>query len=375
MDRVYDYTVIGAGPAGIIAVVKILETLFNTTPEVVAANRLAKKIVWVDPQFNIGAFGEQWRNVPGNTTASKYRAVYEDMFAVLNAYGIHSPELTSFSLYSEHSEYPSLLKVAAEPLRWMTQALESLVTPLAGHATEILRRAGGLEIHMAEGPSFFSKRCILAIGAKAKPLSLRDEDSRKIIPLEMALDYDLLRTFVFNHPAILKSSVLVQGSSHSAALAVWNLLACGTKVKQIMNKPYLYYSTYKNDQGISCSINENTGLKGQVAQFTRDLEVGTIYPNQWSYDIIANDQAVDYSHYSHVVLAIGLEAVDSLSIHGVSSSRIHYDYQTTRTEVPGVFVVGVGYPPQASDGSKNVGISKFWPDMGRVVSYWQESGV
>lgn len=366
-----EYTVIGAGPAGIIAVVRILEALLNTTPDVMTAKKLAKKVCWIDPKFNVGAFGEQWRHVPGNTTASKYRVVYDDIFVILNAYGVCLPDLTSFVLYSEDTEYPSLLETAAEPLRWITTVLQSLVTPMIGQVREILRSENGLEIHLSSNSIAQSKKCILAIGAKAKCMPVNDIDNLKIIPLEVALDHALLKSFVAAQKGILNFPVLVQGSSHSAALAVWNLLGCGVTVKQIMNKPYLYYEKHKDSKGILQTFHENTGLKGQVAEFTRALEAKTIYPQHWSYEILPQDHILDYSGYNYIVSAIGLEPVDSLSIQGVSSSRIHYDHYTTRTEMPGVFAVGVGHPPQAEDGSKNVGISKFWPDMGKVISYWQ----
>lgn len=365
-----EYTVIGAGPAGIIAVVRILEALLNTTPNVMTAKKLAKNISWIDPEFKVGAFGQEWRHVPGNTTASKYRAVYQDMLSILNAYGIRAPDLSAFALYSEETEYPSLLETAAEPLRWMTAALQPLVTPIRGQASEILGAINDFQIHLASGETLHAKKCILALGGRAKNLLLPDVDKGKIIPLEIALDRDVLKSFVVKQPEMIHSTVLVQGSSHSAALAVWNLLACGMTVKQIMNKPYRYHSMRKNSNGILCSVNENTGLKGAVAQFTRALEAKTIYPHQWSYDILSLDKPMDYSPYDYIISAIGLEPIDSLFIQGVNSSRIHYDHHTTRTEIPGIFAIGVGYPLAAEDGSKNVGISKFWPDIGKVISKW-----
>jgi len=367
---VNEYTVIGAGPAGILAVVRILQALLNTTPNIITAKKFAKKVCWIDPQFKVGAFGQEWRHVPGNTTASKYRAVYDDIFAILNVYGITSPDLNSFALYSEDREYPSLLETAAEPLRWMTAALQPLVTPMTGQAIEILGAINDFQIHLVSGEILHAKKCILALGGRAKNLLLPDADKGKIIPLEIALDRALLKKFVTRQADTIHSAVLVQGSSHSAALAVWNLLACGISVKQIMNKPYRYYAMQQNSHGMACSVNENTGLKGAVAHFTRALEAKTVYSHQWSYDILSSDQPLDYSPYDYIISAIGLEPADSLSIQGVSSARLRYDHHTTRTEIPGVFAIGVGHPLAAEDGSKNVGISKFWPDIGRVISHW-----
>ncbi len=193
-----------------------------------------------------------------------------------------------------------------------------------------------------------------------------------MIRLEIALDIKRLKQYIVHNPDIFKSCVLVQGSSHSAALVVWNLLECGVQVKQIMNKPYAYYSRRKNADGSLQIYHENDGLKGKVAEFTRKLQANEIYADKWSYEIVSPGNVVDYTLFSRIIAAIGFQPVNTLMINGISSAKIKYNLHTTETEVPGVFAVGVGYPPEAADGSKNVGISKFWPDLGEAVSVWQE---
>jgi hypothetical protein len=370
LKMTYEYTVVGGGPAGILAIVRILEKLLQTESTLDNALHAAKKICWVDNGFNVGAFGEQWKNVPGNTNSSKYKTVYKDMLNILNIYGVASPTC-QFDLDLEAPDYPSLLKTAAAPLRWMTEQLMQLIIPIKGNVTKIISADQGLQLYIqtAEKPLKIStKRSILAIGGLPKELPLSNEEAYKCIPLEIALDLDLMKKFIDAHPDLLKKCVLVQGSSHSAALAVWNLLACGATVKQVMNKPYFYYRVEKDLKGVSHVYHENDGLKGKVAEFTRELETGKIYADKWSCEIRTHENITNYSDYSYMIFAIGLKAANTLTINGISSIDLHYNLQTSETEVCGVFVVGAGHPPAASDGSKNVGISKFWPDMGKTMN-------
>lgn len=63
----FDWAVIGAGPAGIAAVGKLLD-----------AGVAPKRLAWIDPAFAVGDFGTKWRNVSSNTKVKKvinfYRA-------------------------------------------------------------------------------------------------------------------------------------------------------------------------------------------------------------------------------------------------------------------------------------------------------------
>jgi cation diffusion facilitator CzcD-associated flavoprotein CzcO len=58
---IYQWAVIGAGPAGIAAVGKLLDTGIDQ-----------KSILWIDPNFTVGDFGTLWRNVPGNTKVKTF---------------------------------------------------------------------------------------------------------------------------------------------------------------------------------------------------------------------------------------------------------------------------------------------------------------
>ena len=58
MHKIFSWGVIGAGPAGIATVGKLLD---KGIP--------AHDILWVDPYFQVGDFGRLWSQVSSNTRA------------------------------------------------------------------------------------------------------------------------------------------------------------------------------------------------------------------------------------------------------------------------------------------------------------------
>lgn len=60
------WAVIGAGPAGIAAIGQLLDK--HIPPE---------KIVWIDPDFNVGDFGSKWSKVSSNTSVKLFNQFYQ----------------------------------------------------------------------------------------------------------------------------------------------------------------------------------------------------------------------------------------------------------------------------------------------------------
>ena len=57
----YQWAVVGAGPAGIAAVGKLLDQGIEPT-----------EILWLDLQFKVGDLGAYWQNVSSNTTVQLF---------------------------------------------------------------------------------------------------------------------------------------------------------------------------------------------------------------------------------------------------------------------------------------------------------------
>ena len=58
----YEWAVIGAGPAGIATLGKLLDYGVDK-----------RKIVWIDPEFTVGDFGAKWGQVSSNTKVSRFQ--------------------------------------------------------------------------------------------------------------------------------------------------------------------------------------------------------------------------------------------------------------------------------------------------------------
>src|SRR5436190_16890429 len=59
-SRSYQWAIVGAGSAGIIALAVLLENNISPT-----------EIIWFDPEFKVGRIGKYYRNVPANSRAQE----------------------------------------------------------------------------------------------------------------------------------------------------------------------------------------------------------------------------------------------------------------------------------------------------------------
>src|SRR5271167_1126128 len=104
------WAVIGAGPAGIAAVGRLLDN-----------GILAKEIAWIDPYFAAGDIGRKWRAVSSNTKVSLFLSFFNSSPAFRFAEG------PGFALEEVEPEETCPLAVVADPLVWISQHLCSRV--------------------------------------------------------------------------------------------------------------------------------------------------------------------------------------------------------------------------------------------------------
>src|SRR6188474_862583 len=62
----FNWAVIGAGPAGIAAIGKLIDHGIDP-----------KTIAWIDPEFKVGDFGTKWHNVYSNTKVKLFTRFYQ----------------------------------------------------------------------------------------------------------------------------------------------------------------------------------------------------------------------------------------------------------------------------------------------------------
>ena len=119
----YAWTVIGAGPAGIAAVGKLLDK--GIAPE---------KIAWIDPAFAAGDLGQKWRSVSSNTIAGTFLSFlnHSDAFRFSEA-----PPLP---LQEVDPDETCLLALVAQPLVWITEHLRERVDVFETTATDLRLR-------------------------------------------------------------------------------------------------------------------------------------------------------------------------------------------------------------------------------------------
>ena len=360
-----EYVVIGSGPAAICAVAK----LYGSG---VAGN----KIIWVDPQFKVGDFGTKLSigsSVPGNTTVESYQKVNNAIYTLIPACAPTVKEITQFEMTSLASDTTCSLRVAAQPLQYITNNLRMLVHSVEGTVSAIDETKDGIRLDIKSTDSTtrcaLAKRVILAVGAEPRTMQLPNHVT-KIDPNVTFIESELKR-YLNENPNI--KTVAVIGSSHSAALATMHLLQAGIAVKQFMNKEYKFATPTTTSDGTRYTQFDNTGLKGKVARFTHQLLNDKRMHEKWECHIGENVDALLATHLSgctHAVACIGYKPTSSLQINGLPLTEFKHDRHSTQMQradgkpVSGMFGIGVAFPPEvkaiSGEVEAAVGVGKFW---------------
>lgn len=337
------WAIVGAGPAGIAAIGKLLDSGVK-----------AGDIVWIDPDFSVGDFGTKWRNVDSNT-----KAVFFTKFLLqCQAFQI---DQQAFPLFALDPEKTCKLSLMADCLQTITkQLLESV--PHKKAKVEQLDQVEKHWVLQLNGKSLEAKNVVLATGAKPKaPL----DNTVPSIDLACALDIEKLKQQVTNDDVIA-----VFGSSHSAVMIVRDLLACG--VKRVINfyRSPLRFALFMEDW----ILFDNTGLKGNTQQWARDNLQGALPEALERY--LANDDTVRHylPHCDKAIYAVGF---DPKLIDVPSCGALEYN-DTTGIIAPGLFGIGIAFPEGKYDPlgnfEHNVGLWKFMVYLDRILPIWLRYG-
>lgn len=341
----YTWTVIGAGPAGIAAVGRLLD-------HGVAEDEIA----WIDPEFTAGDFGGKWRAVPSNTRV----ALFLDYLTASPSFRFTAAP--PFELTSIDPQQTCLLGAVAEPLVWISQQLCERVRPFRTMATELSlhNRQWTLKTEHAE---ITSKNVILAVGSVPKKLSY---EQLQEIPIESALDPEKLAQLPLEG-----TTVAVFGSSHSTMIALPNLLT--TPVKKVINfyrSPLKYAVNFKD-----WTLFDDTGLKGHAACWARENIDGE-YPQRLERCFVGDLEFQKMLQMcDHVVYTVGFErrrlpltpqwgALEYNAANGILA--------------PGLFGIGVAFPEYRTNplgcGEYRVGLHKFMQRLDAALPLWLRYG-
>ena len=341
-DKQYNWAVIGAGPAGIAAVGKLLDC--QVDPE---------ELIWIDPQFKVGDFGEKWQAVPSNTTVGLFLQFLHGVKSFHYMEAHHD-----FKLGKLDTDSRCLLKEVAGPLEWVTRRLQQQVVTMQRTVQKITLR--NKRWHLELGNQTISvKQVILAIGSEPRVL---DYEDLELIDYDVAMDPQKLAL-----ACTPDDRVAVFGSSHSAVLAMRNLVNAG--VKNIVNfyqSPLRYAIPMKD-----WILYDDTGLKGETAKWAHDYLDTDAIPTLVRCHANAEALARHLPDCNKVIYGIGFDRRHSLVLEGASLD--HYD-RHTGIIAPGLFGCGIAYPEayvtQVNSVSNRVGLWKFMDYLNRMLPIW-----
>ena len=344
-NKTYQWAVIGAGPAGIAALGKLLDL---GVPE--------KQIAWIDPGFTVGDLGAKWQHVSSNTRVDLFLKFLQGYAAFEYDKCPHT-----YPLHQLDKEATCLLKYAVEPLAWVTARLQAKVATFNSLALKLKMQHGHWQVTL-ENDNIQSKNVVLAVGSEPRVM----DSPVPVIPLTDALDAQRLQKWVD-----ASDTVAVYGASHSAIIVVRLLLELG--VKQVINfyQSPLRFAVYLPD----FILFDNTGLKGETAKWAREHIDGKLSDRLlrvWSND--ENTKAY-LPQCSKSVQAIGFNR-RNIPIEGLPV--VTYN-DKSGIIAPGLFGSGIAFPETTVDPFGNVessvGLWKFMNYLNRVVPVWQRYGV
>lgn len=329
-----EWTIIGAGSAGIITVGLLLD--LGISPE---------EITWVDPEFNVGRLGSYYNAVPSNTKNKLFITFLQSCKTFLTA---APTAVDALSLLDPEKEYD--LATIINPLREITSYLKTKVKTITGslHGLSFDENNWIVSSLSADNlTQFKSKHVILATGSHPRTLDYPCETD---IPLDIALDKERLKQQVNEH-----DSIAVIGSSHSAILILKFLSEI--KVKRIINF-YKNPLLYAVDMG-TWLLHNASGLKGITAEWAKEVLEKNPPANLIR---MYNSQEVRDAWLpicNKIICAIGYERNE---LPFVDNKPISYD-DKTGIIAPRLFGIGIAFPEQYTDPLGNeehrVGLNNF----------------
>lgn len=340
--KTFQWAVVGAGPAGIGAVGKLLDT--GIEPQ---------QILWLDPHFKVGDLGEYWRNVSSNTAVK----IFHDFLEACPSFCLDKSPI-DFSIHHLPEQETCTLSHMVEPLQWITQEFCTKVNAQPAVVQELTLQHRIWTLH-TDYQKFAAQNVVLATGALPEHLQYSNTEE---IPFYTAIDREKLSK-VFNPD----ETYAVFGASHSAILILRYLVELGAKrIINFYKSPCRYAISMDN-----WILFDNTGLKGKAAEWARENIDGKLPPNLERHQ----SNEVNLGKYlpacDKAIYAVGFKKRDDISI--THYPDLHYNPHLGII-APGLFGLGIAYPELANNpyGSAEyqVGIWKFMAYLHKVLPLW-----
>lgn len=341
----YAWAVIGAGPAGIAAVGRLLD---QGIPQ--------ERLAWIDPAFGAGDLGAKWRSVSSNTIAGTF-------LEYLNgAKAFRFSEAPPLPLREVDPAETCALALVADPLLWITDHLRERVQTFQTTANALYLENRCWRIETEREP-VIAANVILAVGAVPRKLNYPQLDE---IPVEVALDPEKLAA-----EPLEGATVAVFGSSHSSMIALPHLLR--HPVKKVINfyRSPLKYAVYLDDW----ILFDDTGLKGRAAEWARE-NIDGVYPDRLErYWVSSPEFEEKLRECDRVVYTVGFDRRELPATP--QWGPLEYNQQNGII-APGLFGLGIAFPEYAEDpygyGQYRVGLKKFMDYLNCVLPLWTVYG-
>jgi cation diffusion facilitator CzcD-associated flavoprotein CzcO len=339
----FKWAVIGAGPAGIAAVGKLIDSKIP-----------AHDIVWFDPEFTGGDFGTKWRNVSSNTKISRFLKYYR---ARESFHWDKKPQ--TYAIEDMDPQETCLLKYANEPLEYITEQLRQQVQSVPIRVDRLKLEHRQWHIAFGENQQVTAKQVILAIGSEPNMLT---HDNLKVVSIVDALDPEKLVKKIGPD-----DTIAVFGSSHSAIIIIRTLLEI-CNVKKVLNfyRSALCYAIDFDDW----ILFDDTGLKGKTATWARE-NIDGVLPEKL-VRLYSNEQnlALHLASCNKAIYATGFHA-RKIAVEGYPK----LEYNTHSGIIgPGLFGFGIAFPESKTDRygtvEYRVGLWKFMCYIDAVMPLW-----
>ncbi|KAM9981835.1 hypothetical protein ACTFIY_004144 [Dictyostelium cf. discoideum] len=362
------WTVIGGGACGIAVIGKLLDNGINVND-----------LLLIDPEFNAGDIGKKWRTVSSNTTV----ALFTKFLNACKSFDYENCQI-DFNLNHLIPADTCKLSEIADPLQWVTNKLIQdkkvpIIKGLVNKVSKINENNNNWLVSIKssnndDDDNIISENVVLTIGAE--PLTILNESKQQQQQQELITVEQVVNPEELKKVCKKDDVVAVYGSSHTAIIALYNIVDIGSKIINFYRSP-LKYAEYYDDW----ILYDNTGLKGYSAEWAKEhLEKN---PSNLIERIqVDNKELVEnkLSNCTKVVYAIGFERRDSVNIKlnenqdWINSSHLKYNESNGIISNHGLFGIGIAFPQFKPDRvgnlEYNVGLWKFMVYLDQVLPLW-----
>lgn len=303
-----EWAVVGAGPAGILAVGMLLDAGVAPT-----------QIIWIDPEFQVGRLGKYYSTVPANSATRLFLLFINacETFKACNSSAMQYLRSLDPGLVTE-------LSVIVEPLKDVTTILRSRVQSLRD-TVQMLDFMNNKWMVTTNFNRFSAQHVILALGSHPKTLNYLKDNQ---IPLDLAFNKEILAQRI-----TAQDKVALVGDGHSAYLILKHLTEIPTGHIIHFFKRKLSFASDPETAG--------HGLLGLTAEWAKEVLVKNPPVNLVTIKSSPESLRIWTPLCTKIIYAIGYETNPLPLING--KSTVSYDPKTGSL-MPRLFGFGIAFP-------------------------------